>query len=86
MRISSTTTVATKMERLREKIRSDSQEITRLILEAANNNLGNEARFRTLFAQIIEPWAKNLSIPLIVQEERTLATGRAEATYNRMII
>lgn len=86
MRISSTTTVATKMERLREKIRSDSQEITRLILEAANNNLGNEARFRTLFAQIIEPWAKNLSIPLIVQEERTLATGRADATYNRMII
>lgn len=86
MRKSSTTTVASKMELLREKIRRDSPEINERILNAANDNLGNEARFRTLFANIIEPWATNLGIPLIVHEERTLATGRADATYNRMII
>ncbi len=76
----------TRIEALRERIRQDSPEVTRRIREAADANLGNEARFRTLFAKIIEPWAEALDIPLLVREERTLATGRADATYNRLII
>ncbi|MCK6456324.1 MAG: N-6 DNA methylase [Phycisphaerae bacterium] len=80
------TTTATRIEAFRERIACDAPEITRRIREAAEPNLGNEARFRTLFAQIIEPWARALDIPLLVREERTLATGRADATYNRMVI
>ena len=80
------TTTATRIEALRERINRDAPDITRRIREAAANNQGNEARFRTLFAQIIEPWAQLLDIPLLVQEERTLATGRADATYNRMVV
>ncbi|GJQ27290.1 MAG: SAM-dependent methyltransferase [Phycisphaerae bacterium] len=79
-------TTATRIEALRERIARDAPDITRRIREAAEANLGNEARFRTLFAQIIEPWAQLLDIPLLVREERTLATGRADATYNRMVI
>jgi len=80
------TTTAIRIEALRERINRDAPEITRRICEAASANQGNEARFRTLFAQIIEPWAQALDIPLLVREERTLATGRADATYNRVII
>ncbi|MGQ9823285.1 MAG: N-6 DNA methylase, partial [Thermogutta sp.] len=79
-------TTATRIEAVRERIRRDAPEITRRIREAAAANQGNEARFRTLFAQIIEPWAQALDIPLLAREERTLATGRADATYNRMVI
>ncbi|RMH30837.1 MAG: SAM-dependent DNA methyltransferase [Nitrospirae bacterium] len=80
------TTTPTRLEGLRNRIANDAAEITRRIREAAAISNRNEARFRTLFAQIIEPWAQNLDIPLLVREERTLATGRADATYNRMII
>lgn len=81
-----TQTTATRIEALRGRISRDAPEITRRIREAAADNQGNEARFRTLFAQIIEPWAQALDIPLLAREERTLATGRADATYNRMVI
>jgi len=49
-----TQTIATRIEALRERISRDAPEITRRIREAAAANQGNEARFRTLFAQIIE--------------------------------
>jgi len=77
---------ASRVAALRERISRDAHQITQDIQGAAAANPGNEARFRTLFAQIIEPWAQKLDIPLLVREERTLATGRADATYNRMVI
>lgn len=86
MTVQAATNTATRLEAFRERINCDAPEITRRIREAAVNNQGNEARFRTLFAQIIEPWAQLLDIPLLVQEERTLASGRADATYNRMVV
>lgn len=79
-------TAATRIEALRERIGRDAPEITRRIRDAATANPGNEARFRSLFAQVIEPWANALDIPLLAREERTLATGRADATYNRLVI
>ena len=79
-------TTATRIEALRARIARDAPEVTSQIIVAARECHGSEARFRTRFAQIIEPWAKALNIPLLVREERTLATGRADATYNRMII
>ncbi|MDX9911427.1 MAG: N-6 DNA methylase [Phycisphaerales bacterium] len=79
-------TAASRIEALRERIGRDAPEITRRIREAASANPGNEARFRSLFAQVIEPWANALDIPLLAREERTLATGRADATYNRLVI
>jgi SAM-dependent methyltransferase len=79
-------TTASRIERLREQIRRDAPQILQQIQNAAREAEGSEARFRTRFAQIIEPWARQLEIPLLVQEERSLAKGRADATYNRMII
>lgn len=79
-------TAADRFDSLRERIEQDAPKITRRIQNAAITNRGDEARFRTLFAHIIEPWAEALDIPLLVREERTLAIGRADATYNRMII
>ncbi len=86
MAAQTTPATATRIEALRERISRDAPQITRRIREAAADNQGNEARFRTLFAQIIEPWAQALDIPLLAREERTLATGRADATYNRLVI
>ena len=77
---------ASRFDILRNRISQDAPDITRRIRTIATENQGNEARFRTLFAHIIEPWAHDLNIPLLVHEERTLATGRVDATYNRMII
>lgn len=79
-------TTATRTDALRERIACDAPEITRRIRKAATDNPGNEARFRTLFAQIIEPWALARDIALLAREERTLATGCADATCNRMVI
>ncbi len=79
-------TTASRIEVLREEIAKDAPKVFQQIQEAAQESKGSEARFRTRFAQIIEPWAARLNIPILVREERTLATGRADATYNRLII
>lgn len=79
-------TTITRLERLWNRIANDAANIASRIREAADATQGDEARFRMLFAQIIEPWANALDIPLLIKEERTLATGRADATYNRMVI
>ncbi|GIW90159.1 MAG: SAM-dependent methyltransferase [Pirellulaceae bacterium] len=86
MRRQTSVTTATRIEALRERIRCDAPGITHEIREAARECLGDEARFRTRFAFTIESWARKLDIPIIVSEERTLITGRADATYNRLII
>jgi methylase of polypeptide subunit release factors len=61
------------------------KEITRVISEAARASR-NEAEFRTKFSRVIEDFAKELDIPILVREEYTLATGRADAAYNRLIL
>lgn len=61
------------------------QEITSQIQSAARSSK-NEAEFRSKFSRLIEDYAKELDTPLLVHEEYTLATGRADAAYNRLII
>lgn len=61
------------------------KEITRVISEAARASR-NEAEFRTKFSRVIEDFAGELDIPILVREEYTLATGRADAAYNRLIL
>lgn len=46
----------------------------------------NEAEFRSRVAKDIEEIAKKLDVDLLLREEYTLATGRADAVYNRLII
>ncbi|HIC90080.1 MAG TPA: SAM-dependent DNA methyltransferase [Anaerolineae bacterium] len=85
----STATTASRVEKIRSQISKDAPGITREIQEAASECQGSEARFRTRFAFTIESWARGLNIPFIpfiVQEERSLVTGRVDATYNRLII
>lgn len=61
------------------------KEITSLIRNAARTSR-NEAEFRTKFSRVIEDLAGELDIPLLVHEEYTVATGRADAAYNRLIL
>lgn len=61
------------------------KEVTRLILNAARSSK-NEAEFRKQFSRVIEDFARELDIPLLMREEYTLATGRLDAAYNRLIL
>jgi hypothetical protein len=60
-------------------------EVCRLVIHAAKTS-HNEAEFRSQFSKFIEAFAKELDVPLLVREEYTLATGRLDAAYNRLII
>lgn len=62
-----------------------SKEITQLITRAATSSR-NEAEFRSKFSRVVEDFANELEIPLLVREEYTLATGRLDAAYNRLIL
>jgi methylase of polypeptide subunit release factors len=55
-------------------------------IEAAAHDSRNEAEFRTRVTQYIEEIAAKLDVDLLLREEYTLATGRADAVYNRLII
>lgn len=46
----------------------------------------NEAEFRRPFANLIEIIGQEFAIPILVREEYSLAQGRADAAYNRLII
>ncbi|MEW6386321.1 MAG: N-6 DNA methylase [Thermodesulfobacteriota bacterium] len=46
----------------------------------------NEAEFRRPFANLIEDIGREFDIPILVREEYSLAQGRADAAYNRLII
>lgn len=70
---------------LLEKIQSKADVLTKKIHEAATTAT-NEWEFRRKFANLIEELAKELGIQLQVKEERTLAAGRLDAAYNRIII
>jgi N-6 DNA Methylase len=61
------------------------KEITRIIAEAARASK-NETEFRGKFSRVIEDFAAELDIPILAREEYTLATGRADAAYNRLIL
>jgi hypothetical protein len=68
------------------EIEKAAKPLARAIARAAAEHPGNEAGFRRQFANLIDDLAEAHDIPLLVREEYTLATGRADAAYNRFII
>jgi hypothetical protein len=46
----------------------------------------NEAEFRRPFANLIEEIGREFDIPILLREEYSLAQGRVDAAYNRLII
>ncbi len=55
-------------------------------VRAAAQDARNEAEFRTRVTRHIDEIAHKLDVDLLLREEYTLATGRADAVYNRLII
>ena len=46
----------------------------------------NEAEFESRINNAIERLAQKLGVQLLFREQYTLATGRADAVYNRLVI
>ena len=64
----------------RDTVTADgSKEITKLIRKAAPA-ASNEAEFRSRFSRVVEDFAKELEVRLLVREEYTLATGMLPTT------
>lgn len=59
--------------------------VTREIQRAAESS-SNEAEFRRHVANVLEQFATENNIPLRLKEEYTVAEGRVDAAYNRLIV
>ena len=57
-----------------------------LAISSAARSSRNEAEFRSRFSQVVRDFAAECGIPLEVREEYTLANGRLDAAYNRLVI
>jgi len=73
------------MEDLYLFITREAPRFTDRVLVAAQES-HNEAEFRTRVTKYIDGIAQKLDVGLLLREEYTLATGRADAVYNRLII
>ncbi|MDQ7794515.1 MAG: N-6 DNA methylase [bacterium] len=56
-----------------------------VVAEAANS-ARNEREFQTSITRHIQGFADSIGVSLLLREEYTLATGRADAVYNRLVI
>ncbi|MGB9292406.1 MAG: N-6 DNA methylase [Desulfobaccales bacterium] len=70
---------------LLEEIKTRSETLAAKI-SAAATAARNEWEFRRQFANLVEALARELGIPIDSREEYTIATGRVDAAYNRVII
>lgn len=68
-----------------EKIRQQAPKFFSLVQIAARQ-AHNEAEFQRQVNNHIEQFAKELGVALQMREQYTLATGRADAVYNRLVI
>ncbi len=66
-------------------ITREAPHFTDQVLVAAQES-HNETEFRTRVTKYIDGIAQKFGVDLILREEYTLATGRADAVYNRLII
>ncbi len=73
------------VEELRQ-IEKSAKPLAKAIAKAAAEHQGNEAAFRRRFANLIDDVAEHHGITLALREEYTVATGRADAVYNRFVI
>ena len=68
-----------------EQIRQLAPEFARFTQQAADK-ARNEAEFARQMNNEIERLAQKLGVQLLVREQYTLAAGRADAVYNRLVI
>jgi len=66
-------------------IEQEASILTQRVKSAARRS-HNEAEFRSKVSRDIEAVAGKLGVDLLLRQEYTLATGRADAVYNRLII
>ncbi|HUW11839.1 MAG TPA: N-6 DNA methylase [Anaerolineae bacterium] len=69
-----------------KQIEKSAKPLAKAIAKAAAQHQGNEAGFRRQFANLIDDIAEHHGITLALREEYTVATGRADAVYNRFVI
>ncbi|MBZ5529706.1 MAG: SAM-dependent DNA methyltransferase, partial [Acidobacteriia bacterium] len=68
-----------------EKIEARAPVVSEKIIAMARA-AANEAEFRRPFANLIEDIGREFDIPILLREEYTVASGRIDAAYNRLII
>ncbi len=68
-----------------ERIETIAPEVTILLQKAAKQS-HNEAEFQFQADQIFQKVAEDLGVHLLFRQQYTLATGRADAVYNRLVI
>jgi len=71
---------------LESAIRQRAEEFARAVKKAAEMSVGNEQGFRSHTYALIKDFSEELELDLQPREEYTLANGRADAVYNRLII
>jgi len=73
------------LEKLYDLVDRESSSFEAAIDEATRIS-HNEREFQTQVTRFIEDFANKVGVGLLFREEYTLATGRADAVYNRLII
>ncbi len=71
---------------LESAIRQQAGEFAQAVIKVAESALGNEQEFRSRAYALIKEFSDELDLDLQPREEFTLANGRADAVYNRLII
>ena len=68
-----------------ELVKQRAPEVARVIQGAAKG-LPTEAEFRQPVEQLLDDFADEVGVPLRTHHEYTLATGRADTVYNRLVV
>lgn len=71
--------------RLQELAEARADAIADAVVGAAGTS-HNEREFQTRVGEVLAGFAREVGVDLLSREEYTLATGRADAVYNRLII
>ena len=74
-----------KFSQIYEKLRQLGPDFAKFVQRVAFQS-HNEAEFERQVNNEIERLAKQLGVELLFREQYTLATGRADAVYNRFVI
>lgn len=70
-----------QLENIEARAPEVAQKIKAMAIAAAN-----EAEFRRPFANLIEAIGREFDIPILLREEYSVAQGRVDAAYNRLIV
>jgi SAM-dependent methyltransferase len=74
-----------RLETLYRLVEGETPSFLRTVTEAVAS-AHNEREFQTKVTRAIEEFAKKVGVDLLFREEYTLAPGRADAVYNRLVI